>query len=104
MTGNYFLADFITKQTSNNFRVTHADDIVPKLPGYPIFAHVSPEYWITSATNVTVTANDIQVSSGVIDLDGNQGQLESSIEDHTWYFNSIAACSPGLLTEFKYEK
>ena len=96
MVGNYLLATFITNQSSNNYRVTHAQDIVPKLPGYPIFAHVSPEYWITSPTNVPVTVNDIQVSSGVIDLQGNQGQLESSITDHGWYFNSIAACSPGF--------
>lgn len=99
MTGNYFLATFITNQSSNNYRVTHAQDIVPKLPGYPIFAHVSPEYWITSASNVAVTADVVQVSTGVIDLNGNQGQLASSIADHLWYFNSIAACSPGLLSE-----
>ncbi|OAL40282.1 hypothetical protein AYO20_00018 [Fonsecaea nubica] len=99
MVGNYFLATFITDQSGDNYRVTHAQDIVPKLPGYPIFAHVSPEYWITSPTNVAVTVNDIQQSSGVIDLDGNQGELDSSIDDHGWYFNSIAACSPGLGSE-----
>jgi hypothetical protein len=99
MTGNYLLATFITNQSSNNFRVTHAQDIIPKLPGYPVFAHVSPEYWITSPTGATVTADVIQVSTGVIDLDGNQGQLDSSLTDHGWYFNSIAACSPGLGSE-----
>jgi hypothetical protein len=99
MVGNYFLATFITKQSTKNFRVTHADDIVPKLPGYPVFAHVSPEYWITSPSNVAVTANDIQVSTGVYDLAGNQGQIESSIDDHLWYFNAISACSPGLGSE-----
>ncbi|EXJ75172.1 uncharacterized protein A1O5_01868 [Cladophialophora psammophila CBS 110553] len=99
MVGNYLLATFITNQSGGNYRVTHAEDIVPKLPGYPIFAHVSPEYWITSPTNAAVTVNDVQVSTGVIDLQGNQGQLDSSIEDHGWYFNSIAACSPGLGSE-----
>jgi hypothetical protein len=99
MVGNYVLATFITNQSSNNFRVTHAQDLIPKLPGYPIFAHVSPEYWITSPTNAAVTPNDVQMSSGVIDLKGNQGQLDSSITDHGWYFNSIAACSPGLGSE-----
>ncbi|KIX92906.1 uncharacterized protein Z520_11382 [Fonsecaea multimorphosa CBS 102226] len=82
MTGNYFLATFITNQSGGNYRVTHAQDLIPKLPGYPIFAHVSPEYWITSATNVAVTVNDIQESTGVYDLQGNQGQLDSSITDH----------------------
>ena len=99
MVGNYLLATFITNQSSDNYRVTHAQDLIPKLPGYPIFAHVSPEYWITSPINAGVTVNDVQVSTGVIDLKGNQGQLDSSITDHGWYFNSIAACSPWFLSE-----
>ncbi|KIW13151.1 hypothetical protein PV08_08338 [Exophiala spinifera] len=94
MVGNVALATFITGQGGGNYRVTHANDIVPKLPGYPLgFAHVSPEYWITSATSTTVTANDVQVSSGVVDLQGNQGQLGGTVSDHLWYFNAIAACS-----------
>jgi triacylglycerol lipase len=93
MVGNVPLADFITAQAGGNYRVTHANDIVPKLPGYPLgFAHVSPEYWITSPTGAPVTANDVQVSSGVIDLDGNQGQLGGTVTDHLWYFNGIADC------------
>ncbi|KAK5274518.1 hypothetical protein LTR96_001119 [Exophiala xenobiotica] len=93
MVGNVPLADFITAQAGGNYRVTHTNDIVPKLPGYPLgFAHVSPEYWITSPTGAPVTANDVQVSSGVIDLDGNQGQLGGTVTDHLWYFNGIADC------------
>ena len=68
---------------------------MPKVPGYLLgYAHVSPEYWITSPTNAAVTANGIQVSTGVIDLAGNQGQLGGTIDDHLWYFNAIAACGP----------
>ncbi len=97
MAGNLALAKFVTAQSGGNYRVTHAQDIVPKLPGYPLgFAHVSPEYWITSAAGATVTANDINVSSGEIDLQGNEGTLISSITDHLWYFNSIAGCSDVL--------
>jgi len=93
MVGNIPLANFITAQAGGNFRVTHANDIVPKLPGYPLgYAHVSPEYWITSPTLAPVTANDVQVSSGVIDLKGNQGQLGGTVTDHLWYFNGIADC------------
>lgn len=94
MVGNVPLATFVTNQHGGNYRVTHADDIVPKLPGYPLgYAHVSPEYWITSPTGATVSAGDIQVSSGVIDLQGNQGTVDSSVPDHLWYFNSIAGCA-----------
>jgi len=95
MVGNAALATFITAQTSANFRVTHAQDVVPKLPGYGFgYAHVSPEYWITSATGATVTPNDIQVSTGIVNFKGNQGTLGNSIDDHLWYFNSIAGCGP----------
>ena len=93
MVGNIALAKFITNQPGGNYRVTHAQDIVPKLPGYILgYGHISPEYWITSPTDAPVSTGDIQVSSGVINLDGNQGQLESSVIDHLWYFNSISAC------------
>jgi hypothetical protein len=101
MPGNLPLAQFITAQTSQNYRVTHADDIVPKLPGYLLgYAHVSPEYWITSAINVTVTPNDIQVSTGNIDLQGNEGLTGNNPADHTWYFNDISACQ-GSFTFFR---
>lgn len=95
MVGNIALATFITAQAGGNFRVTHANDIVPKLPGYLLgYAHVSPEYWITSPTDAAVTADDIQVSSGVVNLQGNQGQLGGSVDDHLFYFNAISACGP----------
>jgi len=97
MVGNAQLATFITNQTGGNFRVTHADDIVPKVPGYPVgYAHVSPEYWITSATNDPVTMADIEVSSGVLDIQGNDGTLLSSVTDHLWYFNAISGCAPAF--------
>ncbi|KAK6383039.1 hypothetical protein LTS17_003709 [Exophiala oligosperma] len=94
MVGNVALATFITGQSGGNYRVTHANDIVPKLPGYPLgFASVSPEYWITSPSLVPVTANDVQVSTGVVDLQGDEGQLGGSVADHLWYFNGISNCS-----------
>jgi len=95
MVGNKPLATFITAQPGGNYRVTHANDIVPKLPGYPLgFASVSPEYWITSPVLVTPTAGDVQVSTGEVDLQGDEGQLGGTITDHLWYFNSISGCNP----------
>lgn len=102
MPGNANLATFITGQTSANFRVTHAQDVVPKLPGYGFgYAHVSPEYWITSPTGAAVTPNDIQVSSGIINFKGNQGTLGNSIDDHLWYFNNISGCGGDTLEIIK---
>lgn len=93
MVGNSLLALFITGQSSANFRVTHLQDVVPKLPGYAFgYAHVSPEYWITSSTKAPVTENDILVSVGVINFKGNVGTFRNSVDDHLWYFNSISGC------------
>ncbi len=95
MVGNKSLAAFITAQPGGNYRVTHANDIVPKLPGYLLgFASVSPEYWITSPTLAPVTAADVQVSTGTVDLQADEGQLGGTVTDHLWYFNSISGCSP----------
>lgn len=93
--GNLALANFITSETSGtNYRVTHSDDIVPKLPprflGYD---HFSPEYWITSADNVTVTDSDVVEVLGVDSTSGNDGTSDDSVDAHGWYFVSISACS-----------
>lgn len=94
MVGNGAFASFVTSQNGGNYRMTHAYDAVPKLPGYLInYRHVSPEYWITSPTGQSVGTGDIQMSSGTFDLMGNQGTLVSTISDHLWYFNSISGCS-----------
>ncbi|EXJ92291.1 hypothetical protein A1O3_00841 [Capronia epimyces CBS 606.96] len=97
MVGNIALATFITAQDAN-FRITHANDLVPKLPGYGLgYAHVSPEYWITSATGVVVTVDDVQTSEGVVDVQGNEGQPGGDLGDHLFYFNEVAACGPDVL-------
>lgn len=97
MVGNTAFANFVTGQSGGNYRVTHAFDAVPKLPGYLLdYRHVSPEYWITSASGQSVDIGEIQMSSGIFNLWGNQGTLISTISDHLWYFNSISACVSGF--------
>ena len=84
MTGNLFFVNYVSSR-GNNYRVTHAEDLVPKLPGYALgFAHVSNEYWITSPTGAAVTSADIKVSSGAYNLKGNKGTLGLSADDHQW--------------------
>lgn len=91
--GNLALAQYIT-QISNNDRVTHTDDTVPKLPSTTSgFNHSSPEYWITSGDNVAVTTSDIQVIQGVDSTAGNAGTTTSSTSAHRWYFEAIDACT-----------
>lgn len=98
MPGNFFFVDFVTKQ-GNNFRITHKEDPVPKLPGYFLgYAHISPEYWITAPSGAPVTSNVVKVSSGAIQLiSGNGGTLGVNVNDHFWYFNDISDCAPDRL-------
>ncbi|RAH46203.1 lipase family protein [Aspergillus brunneoviolaceus CBS 621.78] len=92
--GNLALADYITDQTKgSNYRVTHTDDIVPKLPPKLLgYHHFSPEYWITSDTDVTVTTSDITEVTGVDSTAGNDGTLLDSVSAHKFYFEYISAC------------
>lgn len=96
MTGNSAFADYISGR-GENYRVTSDKDLVPKLPGYLLgYAHISSEYWITAPSGSPVTPADIQVSSGPLNIRGNQGTLESNVDDHGVYFGRIAACGPGF--------
>lgn len=90
--GNKALAEHITNQGSL-WRVTHQDDLVPKLPPASVgFSHASPEYWITSDDDTTVTSSDIDVIEGVGASSGNAGTLNPDIEAHNWYLGHIDAC------------
>lgn len=90
--GNEALATYITDQGST-WRVTHTEDLVPKLPPASVgFSHSSPEYWITSGDDVTVTASDIEVIEGVGSRGGNAGTLKPNTEAHNWYLGHIDGC------------
>ncbi|KGO77632.1 Lipase, class 3 [Penicillium italicum] len=68
---NAALAKYITAQ-GNNFRFTHTNDPIPKLPLLSMgYVHVSPEYWITSPNNSTVSTSEIKVIDGDVSFDGN---------------------------------
>ncbi|KKY25780.1 putative mono- and diacylglycerol lipase precursor [Diplodia seriata] len=87
------LSDYITAQ-GNNYRVTHLNDPVPRLPTLNMgYVHISPEYYISSANDAAVTANDINTYVGNSNLSGNaQWGLAVDIAAHLWYFGDISAC------------
>jgi hypothetical protein len=94
------LAKFITDQ-GNNYRFTHRDDPVPKLPLLAMgYVHVSPEYYITAADNATVTEKDVSVLDGDVNFKGNTGTGLPDVlafHSHVWYFIHADACKgPGL--------
>lgn len=90
--GNLALATYLTEQGNN--RITHLNDIVPRLPPILLgFHHSSPEYWITSGDDVMVTTSDIDVIDGIDSLQGNAGELIESVAAHAWYIIDIDGCS-----------
>lgn len=95
------LATFITQQ-SNNYRFTHTNDPVPKVPLLTMgYVHVSPEYWITAPNNDTsVKPSQVEVLKGQINWNGNTGTGPPSTQDfpaHHWYFEEADACNgPGM--------
>jgi len=93
---NATLSDYITNQAGGNYRVTHYDDPVPRLPPILLdFVHISPEYWITTGNGVAVTADDIEVLDGDINLSGNTGTDGLDTQAHRWYFRNVTQCYPG---------
>ncbi|KAJ5159960.1 uncharacterized protein N7482_006964 [Penicillium canariense] len=97
---NIPLATYITAQ-SNNYRFTHTDDPVPKLPLLAMgYVHISPEYYITAPNNASVSANQVTVLEGEVNFNGNTGTgipLLTSFPAHHWYFEEADACNgPGL--------
>ncbi|KAK5630848.1 hypothetical protein RRF57_006563 [Xylaria bambusicola] len=95
--GNVAFANFVSGQPGVEWRVTHLDDPVPRLP--PIvfdYAHTTPEYWLEggNAFKTDYTVNEIKVCEGVRSLGCNAVTLGLDIFSHLYYLSPIAGCSP----------
>ncbi|KAF2192627.1 alpha/beta-hydrolase, partial [Zopfia rhizophila CBS 207.26] len=87
------LSDFITNQPGGNYRVTHWNDPVPRLPPIAFnFVHISPEYYINKGNFQLVAEADIKIYPGSVNYGGNTAWIGTDITAHTWYFNNIAEC------------
>ncbi|KAI0104862.1 extracellular lipase [Nemania sp. FL0031] len=95
--GNSAFATFVSNQAGVEYRVTHLDDPVPRLP--PIifgYAHTTPEYWLSDGTALTTdyAVSDIKVCDGVTSLGCNAATLGLDIIAHLYYLGPISGCSP----------
>lgn len=95
--GNVAFAKFVSGQPGVEWRVTHLDDPVPRLP--PIvfgYAHTTPEYWLDGGNAFTTdyTVDEIKVCEGVTSLGCNAVTLGLNIFSHLYYLSPIGGCSP----------
>lgn len=103
--GNEDFVNFVNDQEGSEFRVTHLDDPVPRLPPSTFllgsYRHTSPEYWLTveGGTNFSVSAigaSNFQICEGIDNDDCAGGQGGLNIDAHGFYLRNISACGPGL--------
>lgn len=89
-------ANYVSAQTKGgNYRITHLNDAVPKLPPIVLgYRHITPEYWLSDGTDITDDYNisDIKICTGIANVNCNAGQLGYDILAHQHYFGPIAAC------------
>ncbi|KAI1174005.1 extracellular lipase [Nemania sp. FL0916] len=95
--GNDAFASYVTSQSGDEWRVTHLDDPVPRLPPILLnYAHTSPEYWLSDGTATTTdyATSDVEVCPGTENTDCNAMTLGLDIIAHLYYLGPIGGCSP----------
>lgn len=109
--GNEDFVNFVNNQEGNEFRVTHADDPVPRLPPSSLllgsYRHTSPEFWLTVEDAATISASAIKASNfelceGIDNDACNAGTDGLNIEAHRFYLRNISACGKDGLQFRKY--
>ncbi|KAH7119548.1 Alpha/Beta hydrolase protein [Dendryphion nanum] len=91
------LSEYISNQPGGNYRVTHTNDPVPRVPpSWTGAVHVRPEYYITTSNFQPVNTADIRICLGSLDRGCNAGWLWFDVISHGWYFDNIWLCFPLL--------
>ncbi|KAJ4384228.1 hypothetical protein N0V86_001075 [Didymella sp. IMI 355093] len=94
-TADSVLGNYVSRQSGGNYRVTHYNDPVPRVPLLAMgYVHISPEYYIGVKNKVDVKAGDFQVLQGSVNLfKGNAAWLITDVEAHRWYFTQMYTCA-----------
>lgn len=103
--GNLALAAYVTQQQSGrpsggNFRITHAADVVPRVPpAVHGFRHVSPEYWLAAgpSTRTAYVPEDVDRCDGYANGRCNAGAAWWAVDvrSHWYYLVAIGDCGKG---------
>lgn len=93
--GNVAFVAFVTDQPGGEYRVTHTDDPVPRLPPILLnYRHTSPEYWIDEGGDAVVTPDEVRGCPGYSNVQCNGGTKGLDVDAHLWYFQELYGCAP----------
>jgi hypothetical protein len=104
--GNDAFVNFVVGQAGSEFRVTHTDDPVPRLPPIVVnFRHTTPEYWLSTgnATTVNYSADQVKVCEGTANTQCNAGTSGLDTDAHGYYFEKLGACAPASKIKLRHE-
>lgn len=105
--GNLAFAKYVTSQAGAEYRATHFDDPVPRLPPIWLFGyyHTSPEYWLESGpnTNIDYDISGIDVCLGYANTTCNAGTsgLDGTAHTHYFQYTGCDAASQSTYIPFK---
>lgn len=95
--GNDALVKYIYNQPGDTYRLTHYNDVVPRVP--PMFwpfcyRHTTPEYWLEGGPSerTSYTTDQIKDCQGSTADLCNAGVSTPDIESHLYYFVAISHC------------
>lgn len=95
--GNTEFAEFVSAQAGNEYRVTHLDDPVPRLPPHDFgYDHTDTEYWLSTGTSTTTDYNesDVVICKGTYNRSCNgAGLISLNFDAHVYYFTQISICA-----------
>jgi hypothetical protein len=94
--GNDVISDFISNQAGPEYRITHLDDPVPRLPPITFgYRHTSPEYWLSvseSTDDNTYPLGEIKVCQGNDNVECNASTGGLNVGAHSKYFGDVSSC------------
>jgi hypothetical protein len=96
--GNLPFVQYVTNQPGGEYRITHTDDPVPRLPPILLnYRHTSPEYWIDGGSDGVVSLDEVDYCPGYSNINCNGGTKGLDMDAHGWYFQTLQGCSNGTI-------
>ncbi|KAF7538267.1 hypothetical protein G7054_g3071 [Neopestalotiopsis clavispora] len=97
--GNTVFMNYIRNQPGNEYRITHFDDEIPRLPpaAYLGYAHTTPEYWLRDGpfNRLTYAPEEIIQCDGLVNMDCSGSGYWPAVQSHLYYFVKMTDCGGG---------